>query len=151
MFQILDKIKNSILEKHTIFGNNGFVYYDEFEFIESGVSDKYVNMFYLRTPGKGHEKYKLSYGDGINMISYNCRMVVQLAKTIDKVNALKLFLQLLNMQDMVMINTFSDDTDFIMFLETGSKPVIRDFYLLSFDFTVNEGMNLVNVCNDCLC
>lgn len=150
--KILDELKDYIISELNVFSNSGYVYYDEFDFIESGITDHYKNLFYLRVPGLGHTKYRLSLNNGVDVVSYDCRLVVQLNKSIDKDTAILSILKIIGSRWDLVLKSFSDDTEFIYVLETGKEATLREFNLLSFDFTVNEEFDLRNICKpDCLC
>lgn len=151
MLTFCDQLKTNLLQNNTIFGNNGFYFRDRYEFISSGVSDRYAAMFYIRPIQDGIGKYKVRSGDSYDQIQFDCRLVAQIPNGIDKDNAIQSLLAQVSENTETEIISFSDDTDGIYQTEYRKEAVTRDFYLLSIDFRVTEGATLTSGFCDPIC
>lgn len=142
MVTFCDTLATNLLQDNNIFGANGFYFKDLYEFSTSGVSDRYSALFYIRHLFEGTGKFQVREGDILDQVTYRVRLVAQLPSSVDKYNALQSLLAQVAAYDQAEITSFSDDMDGIYKAEYGEETTIRDFYLVSIDFTVTETFTL---------
>ena len=124
------------IDEHTDGLLKGFLYRDTYEFEESGVSDRYINLFYIRPLVSSPQKYTFSQVNDIQYTHINYRLVVQVGK--EYTNVVKTMLNILMTIGNVRLINYTDDTDGVFFAEYDDVPVNRDFKLYAFDFDLEE-------------
>ncbi len=156
--QLIDDLRKHLLDQNTLFGTHGYFFKDTFEFLGSGVTDRYVNMFYIRYLRPGPQKIKVRHYDNHDELTANIRLVVKLSTKVDKQKALNAIIgQILSFAhcngatDNILIDSYSDDSQEIYKSEHSADMVDRDFYLISIDMTIKAEAVLRNIDCDCLC
>lgn len=140
----IDELKEYILE-HTNGIFSGFCYKTDYEFKESGVSDKLVNLFYIRPLTTGQNKYSVTRRDHMVFIKNKNRLVVQVNRKCSNVDNTFLNI-LLSVSDVINLTSYSDDTLGVYKAEYGEGAPIRDFNLLMFDFEFTREEAYDHIC-----
>jgi hypothetical protein len=124
----IKSIIDKLLKNNTIFGENGFFYKNSIELAQNGISDHYINMFYIRPLQKGGNKYQVKEYDVLNTITGNFRLLIQLSKNYK--NPIEAIMSQLD----VRFLGWNDDTSQIFKAETGKEYESYLFCLYSIDF-----------------
>ena len=77
-------LKDNLLKNNPIFGSNGFYYKNSLELAQNGVSDHFVNMFYIRPLNTKERKYPVKTDIGMKTITGTFRIVLQLYQKIER-------------------------------------------------------------------
>ena len=126
----------SYIDQHTNGLFAGFLYRDTYEFLESGVSDRYINLFYIRPLVSSPQKYTFSQVDQVQYKNIKYRLVVQVGK--EFINVVPTMLNILGTIGNARLINYTDDTDGVFLSEYDRVPVNRDFKLYAFDFNLEE-------------
>lgn len=131
-------IKDLVLENtNGLLEKAAYIFENKYQFLSSGVSDKYGNMLYFRPVDIGQRKFSVKEDDnGIVTISSRWRMVVQMGK--DYQNVTETMINILLTVNEISLISYSDDTDGVYKAEYGDKEVVRDFNLWLFDFEFRD-------------
>lgn len=137
--------------KYTIFGNNHFYYKDKADFLQSGVSDIYLNLFYIRNISNGATKYRVEGRSPLyRTVKSSYRMVFQISRKIDPTILLGNFVSQLMQFECVKIVSFSDSGVYLA--EYGEDKISDVFNLISIDFEVDEEVTFQNCeCPELMC
>lgn len=126
-----------------------FVFDNKYDFEASGISDNYINQFYLRPVMQGPTKYRVSTDEnGITNSTAKYRLIVQVAKKYD--NVLNTFLNILLQVDSIRLTSYSNDTDGIYKAEHGKDVALRTHDLYLFDFDHTEQMIFRDIICECI-
>ena len=122
-------LKDNLLKNNPIFGSNGFYYKNSLELAQNGVSDHFVNMFYIRPLPKGDRKFTVKHDGNFTTIIGNFRIVLQLSpKVKDPIDAI------ISQMGEYKVIGFNDDTSQVYKAGTGNNKEIDTFNLYSIDF-----------------
>lgn len=138
MNNIVQNIRQTLIEDNDIFGQNGFVYNNSFEFVNGGVSDMFVNLFYIRPANAGPAKHRITRSNPFSIITTTTRYraVFQLSDKIDCATALSSLMGQVADFDEVSVVSYSDDSGGIYFAEYNKQKEMDGFNLISIDFDV---------------
>ena len=82
-------LKDNLLKNNPIFGSNGFYYKNSLELAQNGVSDHFVNMFYIRPLTRGDRKFTVKQDGNFTTITGNFRIVLQVSPNVkDPIDAI---------------------------------------------------------------
>ncbi len=129
----INLLVQNLLKNNPIFVNNGFYYKNLLELRQNGVSDHFVNMFYIRPLPKGDRKYSVKK-EG-NIITTTClyRIVIQLAHNVSC--PLEAIISQIYNYNVIGSN---DDSSQIYKSEYNKDKEIDVFNLYSIDFEVSH-------------
>jgi hypothetical protein len=142
----IEALKEKI-EEYTQGIYKSFVFNDINAFLNTGITDKYINLFYIRPLLSAPNKYIVNYSDHAIKSKTKYRLVVQNNKKFSNVK--ETFLNLLLTQENVTLLNYTDDTEGVYDAEYNDKEVIREFDLLLFDFELETYLN--HSCTLCEC
>lgn len=123
-------LKDNLLKNNPIFGSNGFYYKNSLELAQNGVSDHFVNMFYIRPLNTKERKYTVKTDIGMKTITGTFRIVLQLSQKIEQP-----ILAILSQLDYKVIGC-NDDSNEVYNSEYKKEKTIDMFNLYLIDFEI---------------
>lgn len=139
------------LEQHLSNLYKVFYFKDVDAFLSSGVTDRHVNLCYVRPIGSGVSKYIVRNTNGITTIRAKYRIVVQSDKKYTNIE--NTIINILSTLNGVVLYNFTDDTEAVYKAEYSELDVIRHIQLHAFDFEteieLNYGCNICECITDC--
>jgi hypothetical protein len=127
----ISAIIEKIAQDNTVFGKNYFVFKDNEELSEKGLSDRYFAMIYARRSGVT----TVNGQSDLKLMNHQWRIVAQVSKKINKESAE------MSLRGQIMshcaLRSYSCDAAAIYKQETG-KDQIPPFHVFAFDVYVQE-------------
>lgn len=124
-----------------------FCFKDSYEFVTSGITDKLINLIYVRPLVTGPTKYIFKKQDLETLVKCKYRLVVQTKKGLT--NVAPTIINILSGIKELSLISYTDDTDGVYKAEYGEIEVLRSFNLYAFDFDFETDMTYG--CEICEC
>ena len=140
--KVVDKIK----EQTTIFKDTGFIYDLKNQGGFLGITDKYMNYFYLRVESEdgAADPYVFSYSDPKRLsINFSFKLVFSIAKDVDNFDIM--MMHRINKIAGVTVESCDDITESIYLRETGKELKNDNFNLYSYSCDYLKETNLSNL------